>query len=228
MSPHLPAGPGARITVLDPLPLEVARPMVLLRLGYRGPAQVPARTARLIDEVMRKGRGLLAPKAVYREVSVSAPEPGVTLIAGGIRTTSRSVRDRLGACRGAVVFAGTVGPGVDEWYRELTDSDQITRALLASAYGSAAAIALGSGLESIIGRRLEARGLRPTRRYAPGYGDWELSDQRPLLALLDAGSIGIRLTEDCLMLPTKSISGIIGGSPPAAAGERGGRREAEG
>ena len=35
-----------QVTVLDPLPVEVPRPLVLLRLGYRRPDQVPARTVR--------------------------------------------------------------------------------------------------------------------------------------------------------------------------------------
>jgi cobalamin-dependent methionine synthase I len=54
-------------------------------------------------------------------------------------------------------------------------------------------------------------GLQPTKRYAPGYGDWELSSQTALLSLVDAGRIGIRLTGDFLMIPAKSISGVIGG-----------------
>ena len=35
--------------IVDPLPVQVSRPMVLLRLGYRRPAQVPEKVARLID-----------------------------------------------------------------------------------------------------------------------------------------------------------------------------------
>ncbi len=60
-------------------------------------------------------------------------------------------------------------------------------------------------------RRFAAIHLAPTRRYAPGYGDWTLSDQAPLIALVDASRIGIILTEEHLMLPSKSISGVIGG-----------------
>ncbi|MEK7798788.1 MAG: hypothetical protein AAB297_03075, partial [Acidobacteriota bacterium] len=56
-----PQGPDAMssIQIADPLPVTVSRPMVLMRLGYRRPAQVPERTGRLIDEIMEKGGALL-------------------------------------------------------------------------------------------------------------------------------------------------------------------------
>jgi len=208
-----PTVPGARPAreIVDPLPIEVPRPMVLIRLGYRHTSQIPEKTSLMIDEVIGRGRALLSPKAIYGVVGVSTPDPGVTEIAGAIRSSSGSLRERLGGCARAVVFAATVGPGVEVWGRELMDSGEMTRGLLADAFASSAAITLGLEVEKIAGRRLAEEGLSATRRYAPGYGDWDLADQTPLLSLLDAGRIGITLTEDHLMIPTKSISGIIGG-----------------
>jgi cobalamin-dependent methionine synthase-like protein len=203
------ARPAAEI--VDPLPIEIPRPMVLLRLGYRRPAQVPEKTSRMIDEVMTQGRALLTPRAIYGLVEVVAPDPGVTEIAGAIRAKSGSLHERLDGCTRAVVFAATVGPAVESWGHELLESGEMTRGLLADAFASSAAITLGLEVEKIAGRRLAEEGLTATRRHAPGYGDWDLSDQTPLLSLLDAGRIGITLTEDHLMIPAKSISGIIGG-----------------
>ena len=54
--------------------------------------------------------------------------------------------------------------------------------------------------------------LRP--RYSPGYGDLPLASQRFLFdALQISKKIGVTLTENCLMLPMKSITGIVGLSP---------------
>lgn len=205
--------------ILDPLSTNVSRPMVLLRLGYRRPSQVPGKTASLIDEVMEKGRSLLAPKAVYEEVDVDASEEGIVRIGATLGTASASLRERLAGCRRAVLFAATIGPAIDAWAHELMGSGQMTRGLLADAYGSSAAIALGLAVEQVVERRFAERGLTATKRYAPGYGDWALADQAPLLALLDVSRIGITLTEDSLMIPAKSISGVIGGLPaPKATG----------
>ncbi len=208
-----PTPPPARAAaeIVDPLPVEVPRPMVLMRLGYRHTSQVPDKTSQMINEVMDRGRKLLSPKAIYGVVQVSTSEAGVTEIADTIRTASGSLRERLGGCARAVVFAATVGPAVEAWGRGLMDSGEMTRGLLADAFASSAAIALGLEVEKIAGRRLAEEGLTATRRYAPGYGDWDLADQGPLLSLIDASRIGIALTEEHLMIPAKSITGIIGG-----------------
>ena len=210
-SPKAPGAMPGSNHHLDPVPIEVARPMVLLRLGYRRPAQVPEKIAKLIDEITERGRSLLEPKAVWSEVEVTAPEPGLVVLGGVVRTRSRSVHTRFSSCRAAAVFAATIGPGVDRLGHEWMDAGEMTRALLIDAYGSSAATALGLELERIVAVAFEAKGLRVTKRYAPGYGDWDLSDQQPLLSLLDIASIGVTLTEDHLMLPAKSISGLIGG-----------------
>jgi len=48
-------------------------------------------------------------------------------------------------------------------------------------------------------------------RYSPGYGDFPLAAQRELLSLLDAPrKVGVSLTDTLLMVPSKSVSAIIG------------------
>jgi hypothetical protein len=199
------------VHVLDPLPITVARPMVLMRLGYRRPDQVPEKTSRMIGEVMEQGRALLAPRAIYGEFDVSTSPPDRIEIGGAIRSSSRSLRERLAGCRTAVLFAATIGPALEDWGTELLRAEETTRALLVDAFASSAAIILGTEVEKVVERRLAEAGLSATKRYAPGYGDWDLADQTPLFTLLDAGRIGIALTGDHLMLPAKSVSGIIGG-----------------
>lgn len=197
--------------VLDPLPIEMSRPLVLLRLGYRSATQVPEKTSRLLDGVIDEARPLLAPRAVCAVHAIERPGGGGLVIGGTLRTTSRSLATRLEGCRRALLFAATIGPALEEWVRRLNDGGEITRALLADACGSSAAIALGTSLESAVTREFRDLGLEPTKRYAPGYGDWELECQAPLMALVDGARIGITLTDDFLMLPGKSISGVIGG-----------------
>ena len=42
-----------------------------------------------------------------------------------------------------------------------------------------------------------------------GYGDFKLEEQRRLFAILDPGRIGIELNPSCIMIPEKSVSGIV-------------------
>jgi len=138
------------------------------------------------------------------------------VVGGALRSPSRSLAERLDGCARAELFAATIGPALEDWTRTLNDAGELTRALLADAYGSSAAIALGTSIEIAVAAEFRALGLTPTKRYAPGYGDFELEAQAPLIALVDAARIGIELTPEHLMLPGKSISGVIGGRATAA------------
>ncbi len=56
--------------------------------------------------------------------------------------------------------------------------------------------------------------LGQTARMSPGSGDvdvWPIEQQRELFALLGGvtSAIGVRLTDSCLMIPNKSVSGLL-------------------
>lgn len=51
--------------------------------------------------------------------------------------------------------------------------------------------------------------LNPTYRFCPGYGGSSIKDLRPLYDILKASKIGIELTEASLMIPQKSMIGIV-------------------
>ena len=205
--------PGADLHLLDPLPLQVSRPLVLLRLGYRSAAQVPEKTARRLDEVLGMAEPLLRPRAIWATFEVDRPDPDRVVLGGALRSASRSLNERLEGCGVAALFAATIGAALEDKVRELHESGDLSRALLADAYGSSAAIALGMAVEEVVSRKFKTIGLGAGKRYAPGYGDFELASQEALLRLVSAERIGIVLTEDSLMIPAKSISGVIGGRP---------------
>jgi hypothetical protein len=213
--PDLPAEPAGR-RLLDPLPLAVSRPLVLLRLGYRSALQVPEKTSRLLDEEIAacvpllQGRAVAAPFPIARDAEA-------LIVGSRLRSAGRTLRVRLEGCQTAWLFAATIGDGVERRASALSERGEMTRSLLVDAYGSAAAIAAGLALEEEIARACAPLGLVATKRTAPGYGDFELEAQRPLVDLLEAGAIGVTLTDDFLMLPAKSVSGVVGARDPRAA-----------
>ena len=63
-------------------------------------------------------------------------------------------------------------------------------------------------------KEYEEKGLYLRPRFSPGYGDFPLSVQKDLLGGLEAGKrLGITLTEGGLMMPSKSVTAVIGISP---------------
>ncbi len=64
----------------------------------------------------------------------------------------------------------------------------------------------------------EAKGLYLQPRFSPGYGDFPLECQPYLLECVDGGKqLGIRLTGGYLMMPSKSVTAVMGleGRPAA-------------
>jgi hypothetical protein len=178
----------------------------------------------MLDAIEREGEPRLAPRAIGARCPVRTTDHGEISIGEVLTSSSRTLAAALGGCTTAWLFAASLGPAIDEWLAELSDRGEMSRLLLADAFASAAAIKLGVEIEALLGRRLEEAGLRTGRRCAPGYGDWGLAAQRPLLDYLGAERIGITLSESGLMAPLKSISGVIGGreqgSEPSGDGRR--------
>ena len=55
----------------------------------------------------------------------------------------------------------------------------------------------------------EGKSLRP--RFSPGYGDFRLEHQTELFRILEVQKrIGVTLTEHLLMMPSKSVTAVIG------------------
>jgi hypothetical protein len=65
-------------------------------------------------------------------------------------------------------------------------------------------------IQAYLAIEMQTEGLQISNRYSPGYCDWPVSNQRELFDRMGELPFAVSLTESCLMLPIKSVSGIIG------------------
>jgi cobalamin-dependent methionine synthase I len=72
---------------------------------------------------------------------------------------------------------------------------------------------LADSVESQISEVAHNQGLTITRRFSPGYCDWNVNQQEMVFQTMKGDCAGVRLTNGYLMIPNKSISGIIGIGP---------------
>ena len=105
----------------------------------------------------------------------------------------------------AIYLCGTIGSRFDQWQRRLSVLGA-TDALIAQAIGAAAVEAVMDRLEA------EAKAANPGEwgvRRSPGYGVMPLSDSAKIVGKLDATRrIGVAVTEDHLLVPTKSVTAV--------------------
>ena len=108
------------------------------------------------------------------------------------------------------VFACTAGAAFDRWSKELFDKGDYPGGYVVDCLGSEIVESAADWLEDKLAGTLSVYQLSITNRFSPGYCGWNVREQHKLFSLLPANFCGITLTESALMLPMKSVSGVIG------------------
>ena len=179
---------------------EVAR---YLRLGGRPPDDV---LAARIDALRSDAEGETRPARVWRRFPV---ENGAVSSGGEVVPVTGTLAEHIAGCGEVYLVCGTLGARFDSFQRRLSASSGAD-ALIAQAIGTALIEKWMDMVEDEMRGEL-APGERLLARYSPGYGDFPLSAQRVMLALLDASRrVGVSLTDTLLMVPSKSVSAVIG------------------
>lgn len=124
--------------------------------------------------------------------------------------TSRNLSDNLTQCSEVILFAATLGLEADKLIQRYTVMN-MAKASIAQACGAACIEAYCNKEQEAIRQEAARRGLYLRPRFSPGYGDLALEHQRDIFALLECNKrLGMSLTDSMLMLPTKSVTAIIG------------------
>jgi hypothetical protein len=150
-------------------------------------------------------RGLAQPKAVYTMAFIEAKGEDY-IIANGVRLSSRVLRVNLDAAHRCFPFVCTSGREAEAWAEAQSG---FMRRFWADALNQTVLHAAALELQSHLQERYR---LGPVSAMNPGsLGDWPLREQLPLFSLLGdvRAAVGVELTQSLLMVPTKSVSGIL-------------------
>ena len=188
--------------------MEINRKEIFRYLGYGG-HEADETVRNLAEECVRELEQAANCRSLMREYPLITAEDG-TIDGGCFRTKSKHLLKNLGGCGRVLVMAATLGSSVDRLlnrYGKLS----VTKAVILQAAAAAMIEAYCNELCAGWKEEYEKRGLYLRPRFSPGYGDFSLSCQKELLDGLEAGKrIGITLTEGGLMLPTKTVTAVIG------------------
>jgi hypothetical protein len=187
--------------VIDQIPLRFDVEHILARAGLHGPPSNLTVARRLACEAEALGK----PRALYRAISLRK-DTERTVIVDGVTLTSRVLRVNLDPVDRAFLFVATCGWELDRWVME---KDEPIERRVADAISE---IALYLALGALKERLRKHYHPATISRMSPGsLEDWPLQEQRLLFQLFDdtERAVGVRLTEDLMMLPRKSLSGIL-------------------
>ena len=187
---------------LDPVSLEEAARY----MGVRGePDEAVYGLLSRADEMVRTS---LRPKYVYRETSVDLTENGVKLGCMDVSLTGKDISAHLSGCTHAVLLAATLSSEADKLIRQYSIRD-MAFSLALDCVCSAAVEQVCEKAEEEIFASIDTP--YRTWRFSPGYGDLPLELQSAVLAALNAQRrIGLTATANSLLIPSKSVTAIIG------------------
>lgn len=186
--------------ILDNISFEIDMPLLLKNLHLKEGSEYAAR----VEELVESAKAVARPKAVYKVAYVEAKGDNSVIIEG-IKFTSRVLRVNLEDAYRVFPHVVTSGTEIEEWSKSIDDifdnycADGIKEMIMRSARHKA------------FTEIDERYGLTHAAVMNPGsLADWPLKEQKSLFALLGdtKETIGVQLTDSCLMLPIKTISGM--------------------
>ena len=186
--------------ILDEIPFQpdIESLMKTVHLTEEGPF------ARDFARLAAEAQELARPKALYRLAFIEARD-GDTVTIDGVAFTSRVLRVNLEQAHRVFVYVATCGREIQQWTHSESD---LLHQYWAEALEESA---LRCAIQALNGHITTHYHPGPNSAMAPGsLGNWPLTEQRPLFALLGdtRTDIGVELSESLLMIPTKSVSGI--------------------
>lgn len=185
--------------VLDNIPVELDKDAIMKQL--RGRREMEA----CVDELLARVRPIARPKALFKQSFIEAKGDNTVCI-DSVTFASHVLRVNLDPVERVFPYVVTCGRELDEVKVPADDF------LMPFCLDTIKRVALNEArvfLDDYLRRRYA---LGQLSRMAPGsFEDWPITQQSLLFSLLSNVEklIGVTLTPDFLMVPVKSISGIM-------------------
>ena len=185
------------------IPLELEVPALLEKVRIDPESD----DARDIEALVQSARAVVDPKAVYETSSVQ-PGEGDTVLMNGVTFESRVLRALTVDAGQAFPFIITCGSELDGI--TLPPDDFMKQFWL----DSIKELALRAAMDHFTHHIQEKFGFDQVSSMSPGSGSgdlWPLEQQTILFSIFKdtEALMGVRLTDSCLMIPNKTVSGIL-------------------
>lgn len=180
---------------------------ILRYLGYRGTELTPKIEGDLL-RAMDLANEIIRPGAVWKLFTLEYFEDGIGLKNTSCVLKGESIRKHLKEADRCALLCVTLGRDFDEEVERLMVKNP-GFGVIVNACGIQAVEKLADALQLEIDERLAPQ--KTGVRFSPGYGDLPLETQGDFIRILNTEkTVGVRLNENYLMNPMKSVTAICG------------------
>lgn len=182
-----------------------------LLIGYLN-GDLPKHTEEIIDEILSQLTDKVKIEAGYSllDIQYSSSQPSGLIIGNIFFKTDKIITSQLKKADKAAVFLCTIGNQMETWAKQLLREGSSVQNYLVDVTASTIVESVADLLHDHIAYEMEKQGWHHTNRYSPGYCNWSVSEQQKLFSFFPQNFCDVRLTDSSLMIPIKSVSGIIG------------------
>jgi hypothetical protein len=196
---------------VDPTLLEVKKEDIFRIMGVSEPV-IDKYVYELIEKYIIECKSIVTPEVAYTIIkNPRFSSDKRTLILDQVNfNVERMVYSALKNSSNMAVFISTCGSKVEQLSKQLMKNGNSLEGYIVDLIGSEIAELIANYAHETIAKQAGEFQLNVTNRYSPGYCNWPVSDQKKLFSLLKNNTCGIQLTPTSLMIPLKSVSGMIG------------------
>lgn len=164
----------------------------------------------IAEKALADSYELFDPFIMYEVCEIEKIDGENLILDNGTHINGKVVQKHLQNAKYLLVCAGTISDKLEKKVSESFKSDA-SYALALDAAGIAAMGNLSSQAKKFFKENIIPKNCAVTMALNPGMTDWPISEGQPLLfSILSKISDRIKLTETCLMRPSKSVSFIFG------------------
>jgi len=187
------------------------REVVYKSQGINQETKVPQKITDLYDYSLSMFTKDAEPKGIIKEISI--PEFSQIFQGNGENEENTPVQHIFPLADYLALFAFTLGKNISDTISGLFSKKDFALAYMLDSIASASADKAASIAElyflSMLNERKQINESSKTLLYSPGYCGWHISGQKQLFNKLEPEKIGITLNNQFLMIPLKSISGVL-------------------
>lgn len=162
----------------------------------------------VIDKCEKVILDTAVPRYVYKCFDIIRNNNSIQLSGTRLVLEGSSILKHLEGCNKAVLLCATVSSSVDRLIKVTSLSD-MTKSLIYDSMGSVLIEQVCNNVDDII--KKEFSNYYQTFRFSPGYGDLPVEIQKMFVKVMNATKlIGLTVTDSSMLIPTKSVTAIIG------------------
>lgn len=201
---------------IDPARIVVSDERIAFDLGY-GAKGIPEPFGEMITGIVDHLPEYCEPRAGYtiREIFRSEGRNDGFTVGNHFLNLQKIIAFQLLNAEKAVLFTCTIGDAMEKLAAEYFHKGDPVMGHFTDTVASAAVEQVAGILHDHIASTVADSGLGITNRFSPGYCGWPVTEQHALFSFFPERFCGITVTDSALMLPKKSVSGIIGVGPNA-------------